>query len=988
MLKSKANKKINAFAVAALLIAITLSVIAFPETAEAVSASSSYAEKIQEYAYGDSSYAKYYPPALDTYIASSSSEHLYAWKFYDDFYANSSQKFAIKGYSDGFVRAIYKAGVANTFIASQHNGKLIDGGRTTNESASIRFRDIGLEFKAVYNGKSCEFRIKTGTLDEVASGIVSAFGYSYWAPSTDGETDGSGNLLLDAYSLITVKYETILNKMVQAYNAQNPGSYITADSVMKSGKKITLTVNALLTIVDPSYGSCDYFSLSSPEIIGTVTESGYSVTNTRRISSSNKKSSNVWDATANYVPVIANGYRGDYREFRGVTFTYDRTKEYSNIDSILYKIYDADSWGNTTSRQLATQGMYFNAVANLVQPPTIYYVNGSSETYTENGMVIPGSGSWLPSQSATFRAYNGELTTLEQVKLTCLDTGQYWTSSGSYLSINNLPQGEHRYKIEATAYANDNYSTKYKTEKTIVIRVVPAYTVSFDACGGLIPANGNMGNPTIQNQYGSTLNSARTAGTVKVTYATGSFSSMPSDCPTRAGYTFTGWYTQRSGGEKVYDSSGIFVAGTYWDSGGNWQYSGGLQLYAQWTPNNYTVTFDPNGGKTSVASKTVTFDSTYGNIPTPTRTGYSFVGWYTAKSGGSNVTSSTRVTTPSNHTLYAHWEAISVQVNFDANGGYVAQTSKTVQYDSPYGDLPVPSRIDFEFAGWYTKTKKGEVVTKNTIVKESDTHTLYAHWIPLYDILINDYDDLTGVTFGLEKYMTLGGTVLNYTDSCVLDGKNTKGLATTFTTMPAKGHYVKAFISLLGDTYAVTWEDGQKVTSTEQVGRVVIPGKLRGVHRNVSMELVVESYNDASCTTMVSRDTKTCLVNTDTVAPDITCNYNSYSKKAVISVSDQIVGVKSATYDVIFGSGNGSVYAQPFTRSTIITVPSKGKVVVAAEDLLGNKSSKTFDLEPATYEESTPSDPDKDPGDLSRFPDGTKYWKTRHFYCYLINGNS
>ena len=73
------------------------------------------------------------------------------------------------------------------------------------------------------------------------------------------------------------------------------------------------------------------------------------------------------------------------------------------------------------------------------------------------------------------------------------------------------------------------------------------------------------------------------------------------------------------------------------------------------TPESYTLTLDPNGGSVSTTSKTVTYDSTYGELPTPTRTGYTFNGWYTASSGGTKIESTTQIKTANNHTLYAHW---------------------------------------------------------------------------------------------------------------------------------------------------------------------------------------------------------------------------------------------------------------------------------------------------------------------------------------------
>ena len=256
------------------------------------------------------------------------------------------------------------------------------------------------------------------------------------------------------------------------------------------------------------------------------------------------------------------------------------------------------------------------------------------------------------------------------------------------------------------------------------------------------------------------------------------------------------------------------------------------------TPESYTLTLDANGGSVSTTSKTVTYDSTYGEVPTPTRTGYTFNGWYgpnimpygdfsntntniwkpnqnvtvsqgngyyqviynqtdstpgliwesteslnllelnktytlsmkvkgintskieisiydsliksyeisqseftvvqttfsltskekiyillfeylpTLNSGfqiewlkieEGNVatpfkaTSSTKVTTPSDHKLVANWTANTYSVTFNPNGGSVSTTTKNVTYGSTYGDLPTPTRTGYTFNGWYNK---------------------------------------------------------------------------------------------------------------------------------------------------------------------------------------------------------------------------------------------------------------------------------------------
>lgn len=85
-----------------------------------------------------------------------------------------------------------------------------------------------------------------------------------------------------------------------------------------------------------------------------------------------------------------------------------------------------------------------------------------------------------------------------------------------------------------------------------------------------------------------------------------------------------------------------------------------LNFYARWIADTYTVTFNPQGGSVSPTSKSVTYNSTYGTLPTPTREGYEFLGWYTSETGGSKITDSTVVKITANQTLYAHWDPLGL----------------------------------------------------------------------------------------------------------------------------------------------------------------------------------------------------------------------------------------------------------------------------------------------------------------------------------------
>lgn len=193
--------------------------------------------------------------------------------------------------------------------------------------------------------------------------------------------------------------------------------------------------------------------------------------------------------------------------------------------------------------------------------------------------------------------------------------------------------------------------------------------------------------------------------------------------PTRTGYTFTGFFDATSGGTKYYNAAG--TSAQTW----NKDTTSGTTLYAQWTVNTYTVTFDANGGSVPTSTTTVTYGSAYGTLPTPTLAGYTFAGWWTAVSGGTLVTASTVVTTASNHTLYALWTANEILVVFDTQGGSIAGNYYVrVVVGTPYPALPTPTRGADTFDGWYTAKTGGAPVTQGGVLIENASHTLYAHW--------------------------------------------------------------------------------------------------------------------------------------------------------------------------------------------------------------------------------------------------------------------
>lgn len=222
--------------------------------------------------------------------------------------------------------------------------------------------------------------------------------------------------------------------------------------------------------------------------------------------------------------------------------------------------------------------------------------------------------------------------------------------------------------------------------------------------------------------------------------------------PTKEHYIFKGWYTAENGGEK-YES--------------NKKYSGNLELYARWETQKEQVTFNGNGGTISGSStKEVVYGTAYGTLPTATRTGHTFLGWYTASENGKKVDSTTIC--QDTGMLYAHWKKSVYTVNLDANGGKTNAVSKTVTYDEAYGTFPDVERPGYTFKGWYTEKSGGNKVDAKSIVNIAKNHTLYAQWVPLsYEL---EFDANGGTIEGNAKQEGLYNTVYGKLPAAKKDG--------------------------------------------------------------------------------------------------------------------------------------------------------------------------------------------------------------------------
>jgi uncharacterized repeat protein (TIGR02543 family) len=169
----------------------------------------------------------------------------------------------------------------------------------------------------------------------------------------------------------------------------------------------------------------------------------------------------------------------------------------------------------------------------------------------------------------------------------------------------------------------------------------------------------------------------------------------------RTGYSFAGWNTAADG------------TGTNYAAGASYTGNANLSLFAKWTANTYTVTYNANDATTGSApanqTKTqdvaLTLATNSGNLA---RTGYSFAGWNTAADGtGTNYAVGASYTGNANLSLFAKWTANTYTVTYNANdattGSAPANQTKTqdvaLTLATNSGNL---ARTGFTFAGWNT----------------------------------------------------------------------------------------------------------------------------------------------------------------------------------------------------------------------------------------------------------------------------------------------
>jgi len=315
----------------------------------------------------------------------------------------------------------------------------------------------------------------------------------------------------------------------------------------------------------------------------------------------------------------------------------------------------------------------------------------------------------------------------------------------------------------------------------------------------------------IVNPNGGTYDNSTSAVTKspKLIYDSGNWYSIGK--ATRTGYNLIGYFTSATGGTKVYDANGNCVESDFWKDN-KYKNTGNLTVYAQWSViGNIKVTLNPNGGTCSKDSITVVYDGKYTGLVNADRKGYTFDGWYTES--GAKVTTDTVVKNPSAHTLYAHWTAKNISVNFYrnldendtgcvtetftydvANQRFGYKTDGTGRY-SPMNDEKVGfggwTKTGYQLLGWSTQRNSSvnystySGVANDWINSNSPSINLYAQWkanqytvkldanggtvssesiTVTYDGTYSDLPDPTQTGYNFNGWFTENGTQISNTD--------------------------------------------------------------------------------------------------------------------------------------------------------------------------------------------------------------------------------
>jgi uncharacterized repeat protein (TIGR02543 family) len=311
----------------------------------------------------------------------------------------------------------------------------------------------------------------------------------------------------------------------------------------------------------------------------------------------------------------------------------------------------------------------------------------------------------------------------------------YFVDSALFLAPYTDASGNHPYvdidtsnwtveKRTISSYENSTSDYTYNLTWEDLAHTQPGYTIAFNSNGGssISPINNATELPA----------------------------SLPT--PTKSGYVFGGWYYDSSFTNRAFAGDPL---------------TGNVTLHAKWQLNAYTITYNSNGG--SGIPQTSDATQLPNPLPTPTKSGYIFAGWYYDSSFTQKANAGDTIV--SNVTLHAKWQLNAYTITFEENGGS-EQTDLTEQTALP-NPLPIPTRSGYLFVNWYYDSALTQIASPGDPIESNVT--LYAGWrtttqtsIRIYNGTdwftldgYSSYDCLNSLTYVNAPERTIGGTIPN-----------------------------------------------------------------------------------------------------------------------------------------------------------------------------------------------------------------------------------
>lgn len=301
-------------------------------------------------------------------------------------------------------------------------------------------------------------------------------------------------------------------------------------------------------------------------------------------------------------------------------------------------------------------------------------------------------------------------------------------------------------------------------------------------------------------------------GTDTVDY--GELISKPADDPQKKGYTFGGWFTDKA-------------CTLPWDFS-NDRIASDVNLYAKWTINNYTITYNNLQGSATSNPTTYTVETEAITLTAPTsRDHYTFDGWYDGS--GNKISEITKGST-GNVVLVARWKTVGYAITYLDTKGATNPNPVTIDIENEFVLQDLEDVAGYTFAGWVDE--RGTTVTK---INKGTTVpiTLRAKW-NLIDYTIT-YHMPSGITTTLPTTYTIESSpiTLGAVDAIVgytfANWKNDKGAVMTVIPTGTYGD-LDLYAQYNANQYEVTLVDGIKdetitVTYNSIFGNLPIPQK-------------------------------------------------------------------------------------------------------------------------------------------------------------------